>query len=72
MSSPINSKHWWRPSNFGGQTGFQIIKDTNLEVFTTVHLLNSRLWCNFVEYAFLTGGNKSLQEDNELSIKLFC
>lgn len=31
IANPICSPHWWKPSTFGGDIGFDIIKKANLK-----------------------------------------
>ncbi|XP_015251049.1 PREDICTED: prostaglandin G/H synthase 1-like isoform X1 [Cyprinodon variegatus] len=46
LGNPINSPEYWKPSTFGGQTGFNIIKTSTLKKLVC---LNTK-WCPYVDF----------------------
>ncbi|XP_068166221.1 prostaglandin G/H synthase 1-like [Antennarius striatus] len=46
LSNPICSPHYWKPSTFGGETGFNIIKTATLKKL----VCQNTKWCPYVDY----------------------
>ncbi|XP_075881871.1 prostaglandin G/H synthase 1-like isoform X2 [Nelusetta ayraudi] len=46
LGNPICSPHYWKPSTFGGETGFNIVKTSTLKKLVC---LNTK-WCPFVDF----------------------
>ncbi|XP_017267765.1 prostaglandin G/H synthase 1 isoform X2 [Kryptolebias marmoratus] len=46
LGNPINSPEYWKPSTFGGETGFSIIKTATLKKLVC---LNTK-WCPYVDF----------------------
>ncbi|KAM4578584.1 prostaglandin G/H synthase 1 isoform 2-T2 [Fundulus diaphanus] len=46
LGNPINSPEYWKPSTFGGETGFNIIKTSTLKKLVC---LNTK-WCPYVDF----------------------
>ena len=46
MGNPICSPEYWKPSTFGGETGFNIIKTSTLRKLVC---LNTK-WCPYVDF----------------------
>ena len=46
LGNPICSPVYWKPSTFGGETGFNIIKTTTLKKLVC---LNTK-WCPYVDF----------------------
>ncbi|MEQ2194484.1 Prostaglandin G/H synthase 1 [Xenoophorus captivus] len=46
FGNPINSPEYWKPSTFGGETGFNIIKTSTLKKLVC---LNTK-WCPYVDF----------------------
>ncbi|XP_059193984.1 prostaglandin G/H synthase 1 [Centropristis striata] len=46
LGNPICSPHYWKPSTFGGETGFNIIKTSTLKKLVC---LNTK-WCPYVDF----------------------
>uniref|UniRef100_A0A8C6P184 Prostaglandin G/H synthase 1 n=1 Tax=Nothobranchius furzeri TaxID=105023 RepID=A0A8C6P184_NOTFU len=46
FGNPINSPEYWKPSTFGGETGFNIIKTSTLRKLVC---LNTK-WCPYVDF----------------------
>lgn len=46
LGNPICSPEYWKPSTFGGETGFSIIKNSTLK---NLVCLNTK-WCPYVDF----------------------
>lgn len=46
MGNPICSPEYWKPSTFGGETGFSIVKTSTLRKLVC---LNTK-WCPYVDF----------------------
>lgn len=46
LGNPICSPQYWKPSTFGGETGFSIVKTSTLKKLVC---LNTK-WCPFVDF----------------------
>ncbi|XP_061586115.1 prostaglandin G/H synthase 1-like [Cololabis saira] len=46
LGNPICSPHYWKPSTFGGETGFNIVKTSTLKKLVC---LNTK-WCPYVDF----------------------
>lgn len=46
FGNPINSPEYWKPSTFGGETGFSIVKTSTLKKLVC---LNTK-WCPYVDF----------------------
>lgn len=46
MGNPICSPVYWKPSTFGGETGFNIVKESTLKKLVC---LNTK-WCPYVDF----------------------
>lgn len=46
MGNPICSPEYWKPSTFGGETGFNIVKTSTLRKLVC---LNTK-WCPYVDF----------------------
>lgn len=61
MGNPICSPAYWKPSTFGGETGFNIIKTATLKKLVC---LNTK-WCPYVDFR-LPQDEKEAKPQSEL------
>ncbi|XP_068461073.1 prostaglandin G/H synthase 1 [Clinocottus analis] len=66
MGNPICSPEYWKPSTFGGETGFNIVKTSTLKKLVC---LNTK-WCPYVDFHVPRKGNMEEDETKPKSTEL--